>query len=938
MPDIIGVLKEKIEDKSASISVIGLGYVGLPLAVAFAKRGYLVIGLDVDGEKIAAIERGESYILDVAGEEVALLVREGRLKATTDYDILKEVDVIFICVPTPFDEMKAPDLSFIVAASEGISTRLKEGQLIILQSTTYPGTTEEVVLPILEKSGLKAGLDFHLAFSPERVNPGDKVHTVENTPKVLGGITPACAELARYLLSKLTPDIYIVSSTRVAEMTKLLENIYRSVNIALVNELAILCERMGIDIWEVIEAAKTKPFGFMPFYPGPGVGGHCLAEDEYIFVKEKGELIVTKIGEYFSKARRNAIEQKYMGTTLLKLEGVEILSFNPLNGGVCYKPLLYMSKRRYDGKMLRIVTDDGRHLTVTDGHPMLVWEGGRSIIKRAFDIQPGDQLIVLIQMPETEEQVLTIDLISYLSEEEIARVRVSPKTEKFSAYKDELTPHLRYKHKYYWDIYRYNCMPLSLYLELERLEIMPIPRSDLYLRTGRGSSWNIIPAVLSVNEDFVRLLGYYLSEGCISETKSLCTRFSFNRDEQGYITDLKRILEKIGIRYSSYRDRKWNSHYIKVSSYLFSKLVKDVLGCGTDSYEMRVPGFLLLAAKPLRVSLLTGLLRGDGDVYHEQGERTYVKNNKIYTHHINTAEVGFFSASAVLFQQVVILLQGMGFVPTFKKNKPRLCLYGAEQLDKLTPLFIGEKRAKLERYKQGRRKRMPNKKFINYGSFVTVRVQEVSKAKGNDIVYSIEVKDTHTFVTSYGIVVHNCIPVDPYYLSWKAREYDFYTKFIELAAEVNQDMPYHVVEKISEGLNSQGKSLRGAKVLILGVAFKRDVDDARNSPAQRVIELLLSKGAEVSYNDPYVPSFKVGDNVFYSKGLKLESVDLTEEIIKGKDCVVIVAGHSLYDYDWIVRHASLVVDTVNATKSVREGREKILRIGAPNTPHASRDT
>ena len=441
-------LKDKIEAREAQICIIGLGYVGLPFAVEFARLGFRVIGLDVDEKRVAAIKRGESYISDVARDRIAPLVTAGRLKATTDYGTLREADVIFICVPTPFDEMKAPDLSFIVRASEGIESHLRPGQLIVLQSTTYPGTTEEVVLPILERSGLKAGVDFHLAFSPERINPGDKVFTVENTPKVVGGLAPRCGELARALLAQLTPEVHVVSSPRVAEMTKLLENIYRSVNIALVNELALLSERMGIDIWEVIEAASTKPFGFMPFYPGPGVGGHC-------------------------------------------------------------------------------------------------------------------------------------------------------------------------------------------------------------------------------------------------------------------------------------------------------------------------------------------------------------------------------------------------------------------------------------------------------------------------------------------------IPVDPYYLSWKAREYDFYTKFIELAAEVNQAMPYHVVSKISEGLNRQGKPLRGARVLILGVTFKRDVDDARNSPAQRIIELLLAQEVQVTYNDPYVPQFKIGHDVFYRDELTLRSVNLSEKLLAEQDCTVIVAGHTSYDYAWVVRHAPLTIDTVNATRGVSGGREKIVRIGVP---------
>jgi len=376
------------------------------------------------------------------------LVASKRFQATSDYDVITGMDIVFICVQTPFDAMKAPDLSAIIAAATGISRRLQSGQLIILQSTTYPGTTEEKVLPILEQSGLCAGRDFHLAFSPERINPGDKVHHVGMLPKVVGGLTPQCTELSRRLLETLSPKVHVVSSPRAAEMAKLLENIFHSVNIALVNELALLCERMGIDMWEVIEAAATKPFGFMPFYPGPGAGGHC-------------------------------------------------------------------------------------------------------------------------------------------------------------------------------------------------------------------------------------------------------------------------------------------------------------------------------------------------------------------------------------------------------------------------------------------------------------------------------------------------IPVDPYYLSWKAREYDFYTKFIELAAEVNQSMPYHVVDLVSAGLNQHGRSLQGTKVLVLGVSFKKDVDDARNSPAERIMELLLERGANVGYNDPYVPRFHIGGSVFHKEGVQFTSTPLDERVLAGSDCVLVVAGHSCYDWNWIAQHCSLLVDSVNATKGLHNTRAEIIRLGSP---------
>ncbi|MCC7163325.1 MAG: nucleotide sugar dehydrogenase [Anaerolineae bacterium] len=446
------VLEQKIRERTARITVIGIGYVGLPLVVAFAEAGFGAIGMDLDARKVEAIQRGESYIPDVETALVTQLVQNKTLSATTNEQVLKDADVIFICVPTPFDRMKAPDLGMIQSASESIARNLRAGQLVILQSTTYPGTTEEFVLPILEKSGLKAGQDFYLAFSPERIDPGNKDWSAHNMPKVLGGLTPRSTELAHKLLVALTPQVHLVSSPRAAEMTKLLENIVRSVKIALVNELALLCERMDINIWEVIDAARTKPFGFMPFYPGAGVGGHC-------------------------------------------------------------------------------------------------------------------------------------------------------------------------------------------------------------------------------------------------------------------------------------------------------------------------------------------------------------------------------------------------------------------------------------------------------------------------------------------------IPVDPYYLSWKAREFDFYTKFIELAAEVNQSMPFHVVDLITEAANRDGRALDGANVLVLGVAFKRDIDDARNSPAERIIELLIAHHANVSFHDPYVTRFQIGDNVFHRKPHVLQGVPLTAETLRGADVVVIVTGHKIVDYGMVLANARRVVDTTSVTAHL-QGSASVLRLGAPMPAHA----
>ncbi|HYB74238.1 MAG TPA: nucleotide sugar dehydrogenase [Candidatus Sulfotelmatobacter sp.] len=276
-------LRERIQDRTVRVAVIGCGYVGLPLAVSFARAGARTTAIDLNADRVARIRRGESYIPDVAAEDVRRAVAEGRLTASADYAVIAEMDAAFICVPTPFTRMKAPDISYVEAAARGVAAHLRPGMLVVLQSTTYPGTTEEVVQPILEAGGLRAGRDFHLAFSPERIDPGNRQYGAHNTPKVVGGIDAESTAVTAALFGLLIDPRHIhpVSGPKAAEMCKLLENIFRSVNIALVNELALLCDRMKIDIWEVIAAAATKPFGFMPFYPGPGVGGHCIPVDPY---------------------------------------------------------------------------------------------------------------------------------------------------------------------------------------------------------------------------------------------------------------------------------------------------------------------------------------------------------------------------------------------------------------------------------------------------------------------------------------------------------------------------------------------------------------------------------------------------------------------------------------------------------------------------------
>ncbi|MBI4056102.1 MAG: nucleotide sugar dehydrogenase [Elusimicrobia bacterium] len=274
-------IKKIIQEHQAKIGVLGLGYVGLPLALEFARKGFSVTGFDVDPRRVQSLMKGQSYVLDVESSFLKEMISAGRFTARQTFEDLSAQHAVIICVPTPLRKSRDPDVSYILAAGEQVHKRLKAGQLIILESTTYPGTTQELLLPLFEKNGFRVGRDFYLAFSPERVDPGNRVYKIRNTPKVVGGVTPACTEMAALLYGQVVEKVIPVSSTEAAEMVKLLENTFRAVNIGLINEIALMCHRLGLNVWEIVEAASSKPFGFMSFYPGPGLGGHCIPIDPH---------------------------------------------------------------------------------------------------------------------------------------------------------------------------------------------------------------------------------------------------------------------------------------------------------------------------------------------------------------------------------------------------------------------------------------------------------------------------------------------------------------------------------------------------------------------------------------------------------------------------------------------------------------------------------
>ncbi|KKK38716.1 UDP-N-acetyl-D-glucosamine dehydrogenase [Mesobacillus campisalis] len=361
----------KLNQKTATIGVVGLGYVGLPLAVEKAKAGYNVIGFDIQEEKVEAVNKGENYIGDVIPADLESLVMDGKLTATSDYHFIHDVDALAICVPTPLDIYKQPNMTYVESSARAIASHIKKGTLIVLESTTYPGTTEELIRPIIEEKGLVCGEDFFLAYSPERVDPGNKVFNTKNTPKVVGGVTPTCTKVAATMYrSVLEGDVHEVSSPAVAEMEKILENTFRNINIALANEMAILCNKMGLDVWEVIDAAATKPYGFMPFYPGPGLGGHCIPIDPWYLTWKAREYnyhtrLIETAGE-INDSMPDFVVQRCM--EILNEQGKAIKGAKILVLGVAYKKDIDDYRESPVLPILERLTRAGAEWTVVDPH------------------------------------------------------------------------------------------------------------------------------------------------------------------------------------------------------------------------------------------------------------------------------------------------------------------------------------------------------------------------------------------------------------------------------------------------------------------------------------------------------------------------------------------------------------------------------------------
>ena len=923
-------LKQLIAENRARIGVIGLGYVGLPLIIEFALKGFPTVGFEVDAKKVDALNGGDSHIVDVPSENVQAAISAGKFAATTDFSDLNKCDVIIICVPTPLRKTKDPDMSYILAAGEQITRYARRGQLVILESTTYPGTTDEVLQPMIEAAGLKLDEDFLLAFSPERVDPGNPQFQTHNITKVVGGVGKDSTEVSAFLYSKIVDNVHPVSSARVAEAAKLWENTFRAINIGMANEMAKVCNALNIDTWEVVRAAATKPFGFMPFYPGPGIGGHCLSGKETVVVRDENGKRIENLQELFkSESSKNRVRRfDVHGSDVIFKPGLEALSVNMETNKPEWKPVQYLFKRDTDAELVEVTTSDNRKLTVTDLHPMLVVNAdGKLVQVFAKDLKPDDRLPLHNRQIEGAScEPVTIDLITLIPEKLAKKIRVAVSDTNLVEYREKLRTHLRPEKL--WELSKVNYLSLADFRKAE--SELGIERSELTLRIGRGPSASSFPAVVELTPDLCRLIGYYLAEGCATKEKgNERIRFSFHRLETEFIDDVRQILElALGVKSSVHDSRVHQVTHIRVASALFGWFLVEVLQCGRRSTEMQIPEALLDLPITHKTELLKGLLRGDGDVYVTSGKNRYERNGRVYDHKNTSAEIGYFSNSEKLFQQVVFLLQEQGFTPTFKRLKPHLQMKGRDQIERMAD-WLGEKGSKLQTYFSNSLRSTKSRTFKVIGDLMTVPVKsiEIIKNKSSE-VFSIEVEGNHTFATSYGLFVHNCIPLDPHYLSWKARQHGFDSQFITLAEQINSGMPRYVAGLVRDALNDQQKSVNGSKILILGVAYKKDIDDMRESPALSVIDLLRSRGAEVVYHDDFVEEVTFDHAYTIGDGEPLYNQPLTDELLSSADCVVICTEHSNVDYRKVCELSKVIVDTRNAlNEEIRDGSSaKVVRL------------
>jgi UDP-N-acetyl-D-mannosaminuronate dehydrogenase len=813
-------LLEKIDGKTAAIGIVGMGYVGLPLAIAFAECGFRVRGFDTDLEKLSKLRRGVQYLSHVEAGEFFPFVERGQLDFATTYSDLAFCDVFIVCVPTPLTENREPDLSFIEQAATGLKVCVLPSKLFVLESSTYPGTTRDVFARILSKDmRMEAGRDIFIAHSPERQDPGNQRFKTRNVPKVVGGLTRNCLCVASRLYRKVIETVVEVEDAETAEMVKLFENTYRMVNIAVVNELKVLCHRLDLDVWSVVKAAATKPFGFQSFKPGPGLGGHCFVP---------GTPVITSEGP-------------------VPIEEVKAGDFVLTEGGGLSRVLEAMW-RDYDGEVATVKVRGMPPATMTLDHGVYAATDGRPA-KNGRAHHPVDG-------------TSTAELLG-----ELRKVPAGELAEK--------------SHYVAWPI-------------------------------SEGKPTLCPP---HVTREYLELAGWYLSEGNLvtahdeeGGTKSIRVQASICAGNVDDVATVKDLLPRVVAQFNAELPPNHRRERSEVRVQDRGTCIVIRQGCiplgeslltdfGQHAADKKIPPWLLWSNDLEWVCLLLrGMFRGDGHSCRDTGGFVYA------------------TASEALAYGVVVLLGRLMIRCNLEltRHEEKLDAYRVKVRNGPDALRLSELIDFPLRAEPG--KGSEQIVYRGDGNWYR-RVELVVRSEYRGKVYNLHVEGINKYVTPIGLVA-NCIPIDPFYLTWKARQVGMNTRFIELAGEINSGMPYYVVGRLTHALNEHSKPVKGSSVLVLGVAYKANVNDVRESPAIKVVQILQGLGAIVEYHDPRIPMLEVRDQK------TLESVPLTTDRLRTADAVLVLTDHEGVDYIKVGELAKLIVDSrnVEALRSLNRGR------------------
>ncbi len=873
----------KTSSPKITVAVVGLGYVGLPLALAFGRTNLKTIGFDVKEKRVEELKKGIDSTDELSRKEV----KNSKLVYSCDNNTLKEANFFIVAVPTPVDDKNDPDMSLVIMASETVGRYLKKGDIVVYESTVYPGATEEDCVPVLERvSGLKWKKDFNVGYSPERINPGDKEHTLEKVVKIVSGDTPESTKIIATTYKKVCKaGVHVAPNIKTAEAAKVIENTQRDINIALMNELSLIFHKMNINTSDVLAAAGTK-WNFLKFTPGL-VGGHCFSGKQRLTLINGHKHKSKTLADYWQelKNKKDVKISEIGATTLIEpLKTIKTLSFDKENGRAVFSPIKAFSLRRNDTGF-RITTAGNHSIEVSSKHPMIIDENGEWFVKFAENINIGEQIPLLQDLPHRENLRADIDLIAEMPKEWHKRYRVKRKEGTWKELKDQLQIK-KNTGKKASNFYYLDYLPLEVFLALEKKKAMPIKRDEVVLASGRGhGSFQTFPAIIKLDEYFARLVGYYLSEGCITHDKGTRVRFTFHNQETDTIADCRHLLKEMGIRrHSVFQDAFCHSTHIKASSELFGFLLEKILQCGVRSEDAHIPDEILYGNDKLRWNVLTGLLRGDGGVSWKYNHLPYKKNGKVFKHARNLGAINFFSSSPELFHETQLILMSFGIPFYLDKKRPLLTIQGAKNMEKFSTFFLDYKKTKLDSYFANKQKSPVSRYYKSYGGYLTAPVKKIEKIELPEL-YSVEVENTHTVVSDGGLITHNCIGVDPYYLVHKAKQLGYESQVITAGRKINDYMPEYVAQLTIDGLKEAGKQIKGAKILVMGLTFKENVKDFRNSKILVTINILKKLGANVIGFDPLLDSETIKNE------FGIESVDKVNGTF---DVIIIATPHKKF--------------------------------------------